>query len=120
MSNELRALRLTSGIPAPTIAKAIREIYPKFDTTLLSKCEHPDDYGVRLLPTGMHAARKLVPGWEKKERDRLRSRFCIHCRMDGETYVKLVGQIRQDGFKTVQSWMLDQVLAYINARSDDP
>ena len=46
--------------------------------------------------------------------------FRISCRMDGETYKKLIGQIRQDGFRTVQDWILDQVLAYINARSDDP
>lgn len=115
MSSELRDLRVLSGIPAPTIAEAIRQIYPKFDRHLLSKCEHPDLYGVTLLPCGMKAARALAPEITPKKKDTHRNQFRIYCRMDEGTYKKLIAQIRQDGFKTVQDWMLDQVLAYINA-----
>lgn len=117
MSNELRDLRLSSGIPASEIAEAVRKIYPKFDRHLLSKVEHPDDYGVHLLPRGMAAARALVPDWKPKKKDTHRNKFRIYCRMDEATYVKLIGQIRQDGFKTVQDWMLDQITAYINAHN---
>ena len=56
----------------------------------------------------------------KRRTDGHKNPFRISCRMDGETYKKLIGQIRQDGFRTVQDWILDQVLAYISARSDDP
>ena len=63
----------------------------------------------------MEAARALVPGWKPKKKDTHRNQFRIYCRMDEATYVKLIGQIRCDGFKTVQDWMLDQVKAYINA-----
>ena len=115
MSNELRDLRLSSGIPAAEIADAVRKLYPKFDRQLLSKCERPDDYGVALLPGGMNAARALVPGWKPKKKDGHRNQFRIYARMDEATYKALIGQIRRDGFKTVQDWMLDQILAYINA-----
>ena len=117
MSNELRDLRLLSGIPAPTIADAVREIFPKFDRYLLSKCEQPDLYGVTLLPRGMKAARALAPEVTPKKKDGHKNQFRIYCRMDQATYNRLISQIRQDGFKTVQDWMLDQVLAYINANN---
>lgn len=117
MSNELRDLRLSSGLPATEIAAAIRSLFPKFDRQLLSKCENPDTYGVVLLPRGMNAARALVPGWKPKKRDAHRNQFRIYCRMDEATYTALIGQIRRDGFKTVQDWMMDQILAYIKANN---
>ena len=117
MSNELRDLRVLSGIPAPTIADAVRQIFPKFDRYLLSKCEQPDLYGVALLPRGMKAARALAPELKPKKKDAHRNQFRIYCRMDEDTYKKLIAQIRQDGFQTVQDWMLDQVLAYIGAHN---
>ena len=115
MSNELRDLRLLSGIPAPTIADAVKQVFPKFDRYLLSKCEQPDLYGVTLLPRGMKAARALAPEVTPKKKDGHKNQFRIYCRMDQATYNRLIAQIRQDGFKTVQDWMLDQIKAYINA-----
>lgn len=115
MSNELRDLRLLSGIPAPEIADAVKQVFPKFDRYLLSKCEQPDLYGVTLLPRGMKAARALAPEVTPKKKDGHKNQFRIYCRMDQATYNRLIAQIRQDGFKTVQDWMLDQIKAYIDA-----
>lgn len=115
MGNELRDLRILSGIPAPVIADAVREIFPKFDRYLLSKCEQPDLYGVTLLPRGMKAARALAPEVTPKKKDGHKNQSRIYCRMDQATYNRLITQIHQDGFKTVQDWMLDQIMAYINA-----
>ena len=115
--NELRDLRILSGIPAPVIAEAVKAIFPKFDRHLLSKCEHPDLYGVALLPRGMKAALALAPDVKVKKRDGHRNQFRIYCRMDEATYKALISQIRQDGFKTTQDWILDQVHAYINANN---
>lgn len=117
MGNELRDLRILSGIPAPAIADAVKQVFPKFDRYLLSKCEQPDLYGVTLLPRGMKAARALAPEVTPKKKDSHKNQFRIYCRMDQATYNRLISQIRQDGFKTVQDWMLDQVLAYINANN---
>ena len=113
--SDLRDLRLSSGIPASEIAEAVKQVFPKFDRYLLSKCEQPDLYGVALLPRGMKAARALAPEIKPKKKDGHRNQFRIYCRMDESTYKRLIAQIHQDGFKTVQDWIMDQVLAYINA-----
>ena len=115
MGNELRDLRILSGIPAPTIAGAVKQVFPKFDRYLLSKCEQPDLYGVTLLPRGMKAVRALAAEVTPKKKDGHKNQFRIYCRMDQATYNRLIAQIRQDGFKTVQDWMLDQIKAYISA-----
>lgn len=117
MGNELRYLRILSGIQAPAIADAVKQVFPKFDCYLLSKCEQPDLYGVTLLPRGMKAARALAPDVTPKKKDGHKNQFRIYCRMDQATYNRLISQIRQDGFKTVQDWMLDQIKAYISAEN---
>ncbi len=124
MSNDLRTLRLSYDLPSQELVDFIRPFAPKYDRPLQSKAESPEVYGVQLRPGLL---KKLYlkydpPAWEKRKRatDGHKNPFRISCRMDGETYKKLIGQIRQDGFRTVQDWILDQVLAYINGRSDDP
>ena len=124
MSNDLRTLRLTYDLPSQELVDFIRPFAPKYDKPLQSKAESPEVYGVQLRPDLLKKLYlKYDPAaWEKRkrEKDGHKNPFRISCRMDGETYKKLIGQIRRDGFRTVQDWILDQVLAYINARSDDP
>ena len=119
MSNELRDLRILSGIQAPTIADAVREIFPKFDRYLLSKCEQPDLYGVTLLPRGMKAARALAPEVTPKKKDGHKNQFRIYCRMDEDTYKALTQKINEDGFKTVQDWVIAQITEYINPKGEN-
>lgn len=111
--NELKDLRVLSGIPAPVIADAVKQVFPKFDRYLLSKCEQSDLYGVALLPRGMKAVRALAPEITPKKKDGHRNQFRIYCRMDSATYTELFWRIQEDGYKTMQDWMLDQVLNYI-------
>lgn len=114
MSNELKDLRVLSGIPAPVIADAVKQVFPKFDRYLLSKCEQSDLYGVALLPRGMKAVRALAPEITSKKKDGHRNQFRIYCRMDEATYKALTEKISIDGFKTVQDWVMAQITAYIN------
>lgn len=124
MSNDLRTLRLTYDLPSQELVDFIRPFAPKYDRPPQSKAESPEVYGVQLRPDLLKKLYlKYDPAaWErrKREKDGHKNPFRISCRMDGETYKKLIGQIRQDGFRTVQDWILDQVLAYISGRSDDP
>lgn len=112
--NELKDLRVLSGIPAPVIADAVKTVFPKFDRYLLSKCEQSDLYGVTLLPRGMKAVRALAPEIRPKKKDGHRNQFRIYCRMDAETYTELFRRIQEDGYKTMQDWIMAQITAYIN------
>lgn len=124
MRNDLQFLRLSHSLSAQELVDSIRPFAPKYDKPLNSKAENPDVYGVQLRPDILKAIyTKYDPeGWEKRKRraDGHRNQSRIYCRMDDVTYKRLLAQIHQDGFRTVQDWVMDQILAYINARSDDP
>lgn len=119
MSNDLQSLRLAHQIPARDMAETVQTLYPRFDRYLLSKCEASEVYGVQLKHDALKALYlKYDPeAWVLRLRktDGHKNQFRIYCRMDQATYNRLISQIRQDGFKTVQDWMLDQIKAYINA-----
>ena len=119
MSNDLQSLRLSHSIPARDMAETVQKIYPRFDRYLLSKCESPEVYGVQIRHDALKALYlKYDPeAWTKRKRrtDGHKNRSRVYCRMDEATYKKLIAQIRQDGFKSVKDWIMDQILAYINA-----
>lgn len=122
MGNQLIDLCLSCSLPAADVVEAVKAVHPKFDKPLLSKCKHPEDYGIAPLPSTIKAARALAPDWKPNSRsgDRHRLTCSIRCRLETGIYQKLLAQIHQDGFNTVQAWLTAQVLAYINARSDAP
>ena len=124
MGNRLRDLRLSRSLASQQMVDKVREIYPKYDKPLQSKCEASDVYGVELRRDALKALyMEFDPeGWEKRQRhiDGHRLTCRISCRLDDSTYKRLLHQLRQDGFATVQDWLADHVMAYINARSDDP
>lgn len=120
MGNRLRDLRLSQSLPSQDLVDTVREIYPKYDKPLQSKCEASDVYGVELRRDALKALyMKFDPeGWAKRQRhsDGHRLTCRIACRLDNDTYKRLIGQIKRDGYSTVQDWISDQVLTYINAR----
>ena len=40
INNDLQILRLGKGVPAQDMVELVRKLYPKYDKTLHSKCEH--------------------------------------------------------------------------------
>ena len=123
MDYSLTQLRVGRNILMADMVDVVKKAYPKFDKPLLSKCMNPALYGVRL----QNDAEKEIflrfdpeGQYRPKKADRHKHHCCIRCRMDEETYSRLLAQIHQDGFATVQDWLWDHVQAYINARSDDP
>ena len=117
--SDLQTLRLSRSVPARDMAETVQKIYPKFDRYLLSKCEAESVYGVQIKHDALKALYlKYDPeGWAKRKRrtDGHKNQSRIYCRMDEDTYKNLIAQIRKDGFKSVQDWIMDQILAYINA-----
>ena len=131
MANELFDLRTSKGIPAKDMVNVVRAIYPRFDKPLLSKCQHPELYGVELLNDAMDALRReyhvtavAMPtegapaiATSKPKRDHHRRSRRIYCRLEDEDYLMLRECIREDGYKTVQAWMEHVIRYYIKRRT---
>ena len=100
--NVLRDIRLKKSVPPKEIVETIRALYPGFDKTLLSKCEHTEKYGIEPCRRAADAVlEKYSP--EELERERHRRNGChrlkhqISCRVDAATHARLHEQIQLDG-----------------------
>lgn len=117
ISDELRALRVTKQIPAKEMAAVVQRLYPKFDKTMLSKCEHGGEYGATIPRDALDAlyaafAPELLEAskWNRRGRHRLTSR--ISARIEEADYKALQRNIAADGYDTIQSWLADMVSWY--------
>lgn len=82
--------------------KAVRVEFPRFDRYLLSKCEHPEDYGVKLLPEAEALIKALeATGAAKPENRKKRRRYCF--RLTDSGAVALQRLCEAIGCATVQS-----------------
>lgn len=121
-ANDLRRLRTEHGIPAKDMADEIRRLYPKFDKTVLSKCEHGDEYGVVIKDDALAAVyAKFAPGALEPSKATRHGKHRLTCRvsarLDGELYAALQQQMRADGYATTQDLLADLVRRYIETRS---
>lgn len=115
-ANPLTALRVNNGLKAKEVVTVVRDVYPKFDKPLLSKCEHPDQYGVELLPPGMEALRVAFglpdePGKPWKA-DSHRRTCRISARLTEPDYEALQRKLRA-GNLTAQEWIEGHVHQYL-------
>ncbi len=84
MSEELRELRISRQLPAREMVSVVKEIYPKYDKTMQSKCERGDEYGIRIRQDALEALyakfdpEKLKKDKKKEDGHRLKCR--ISCR----------------------------------------
>lgn len=118
MDYSLAQFRIARSIPMADMVDVVKKSYPKFDKPLLSKCMNPALYGVQLRADATKAIfHQFDPKGEFKRRstDRHKLPCSIRCRLDEETFRKLLAQIHADGYATVQDWLTDHVKAYIEA-----
>lgn len=116
--NELRDLRLRKQLPAKEMVEVVRTIYPKFDKTLLSKCENGGVYGVQLRTDAMRVLRVAYcpesPNGNKVSRHgKHRLSCCVSARLENAVYEALQRQLRADGYTTVQDLLTDLVRKYL-------
>ena len=124
--SELSNLRAYSGAAAKDMVAVIQRTYPKFDKTMLSKCEHEDDYGATLPRAAMDAlyaafapdpeSRKAIKG---RKADFHRKTGRLYARVDADTYAALQQAIQADGYRSVQDWFSDVVTTYLGAERKD-
>lgn len=121
MPNELSALRADKKLSGKEMVEVVQESYPKFDKTLLSKCENGDAYGVDLRKDAKEALYQrfdpegLARRKGKKDGHRLICR--ISCRLENEDYEKLKLLVTRAGYLTMQELLTSLVLDYIRRES---
>ena len=126
MSNDLHALRVENELPAKDIVAVVRELYPKFDKPLLSKCEHGDLYGVDLRPDAMSALLEYVgttpaPDRENRPPNNFKRRGVrCYCRIDETAHAALQRAIKADGYASMQKWFEETVRNYLKGHADPP
>lgn len=123
MSEELRELRLSQKLPAKAMVSVVKEIYPKYDKTLQSKCERGDEYGIQIRRDALESlfarfAPERLEEPKKKKGSGHRLKCRISCRLPDETYADLKRFIKEDGFKTMQDWLTSVVEEYVQRKKD--
>lgn len=123
----MSSINLTSAERREAVA-IMRERYPKFDRSLLTKATNSDRYGVVIHPEGEARLRNRFPavfGRQLAQPDmankprrksgghRLTCR--VQCRLEDEVYLDLLRLIKEDGYSTVQSWLSDVLNGYVAA-----
>lgn len=120
--NELRDLRVSKQIPVRDMVKVVRELHPKYDKTMQSKCENGEAYGVTILPDAMEVLyhrfapeRLKAPAPSRHGRHILSCR--ISCRLTDGDYEALQQHIRADGYTTMQNWLSETVRQYLRKKA---
>lgn len=123
-SDDLRRLRIEKSLPAKDMVEVIQGIFPKFDKTVLSKCEHGGEYGVSIQPEALEALyQKFDPDGEfRAEKPTRHGKHRLTCRISArlETadYEALQRRMEADGYATNQDWIAAMVAQYINGGDD--
>lgn len=120
VNNNLKTLRSELGISTYDAVQTVKELYPKFDKTLLCKCEN-DKYGVDLKPKAVDALitkyapiAEAVERYKKRDTHRLSCR--VSCRLEDDTYNQLMQSIKADGYSTMQEWLTKQINEYLKGK----
>ena len=118
MVEELRELRINRQLPAKEMVEVVRDIYPKYDKTLQSKCERGDEYGIQIKTRAMDAlyTRFDPEKLTKKKKDGHKYTCRISCRLPDDQYLLLQKYTQVDGYKTMQDWLTSQVKKYLTMK----
>lgn len=79
-----------------------RADYPKFNKVLLSQCEHPEKYGVQLVPDAAAAVKALDAPKNRAERRKKTNRYYFRLT---DAQAKILDRLlKKNGYATVQSF----------------
>lgn len=118
MANRLRELRLGMQIPTKDMVDTVQAVFPKFDKTVLSKCENDEKYGVTISQTAMDTLydtfdpeRQTARQSRTADRHKLPRR--VTCRLTEAHYEALQQHMNQTGYATMQEWMTSVIQTII-------
>ena len=100
----------------------VREIYPKYDKMLQSKCEHGDEYGVDIRYDAMDAllakyAPELLEAEKRRRQGGHKLTKRIACRLEDDEYDRLVKCVKEDGFDQMNAWLVFTVRQYLKKKA---
>lgn len=108
VKNPLKRLRLLTGLPSSTLVRTVREMYPRYDKYLQSKCERTEEYGITLCKEALDGLiSAYAPEMDRKApRAENRVRPCrVVCRLTEADYGLLQQLIQAKGFGTMQEYV---------------
>lgn len=103
---DLQAFRTEKGLMAKDVVEVVKGIYPKYDKVIHSKCEHGDEYGIRLRSDAALALlERFAPDrLIKPKRDRHKKSNRIQARLSDDLYAQTRRHLQQTG-KTAQDFL---------------
>lgn len=121
--NELMELRVGRGLPAREMVAVVQELYPKYDKTMQSKCEHGEEYGVLLRPDALkalyrHFAPELLEPRKQTRHGQHRLTCRISARLENSTFAALQQRMQADGYRTFQELLTALVASYLKGGAD--
>lgn len=118
--NIITSLRLANGLPVRDMVAVVHALYPKYEKTLHSKCEHGAEYGIQLRPDALRALLDaFAPELARRQAyDHERNSRRIQARLEADVLYRFRMVLAEDGY-TVQDWIEKQVLEYIEGRCED-
>lgn len=112
--NDLQKLRINALASPKEFVADVKTLYPKFDKTLESKCEHGEIYGIQLRPDAM---RLLVEKWGKpNDGHKLRRR--VSARLTDDVYDTFQIFLEAKGYATVQEFLSSAISSTLNNTVD--
>lgn len=116
---QMKEFRESRKLSPREIVEVVQEDAPRFDRYLLSKCEHPEKYGIRLLNEIEQNLAEAFPPTapEARKPDRRKNPCRLYCRVGKPVYERLQRALRADGFETVQAGLNYIIGKYLEGRN---
>lgn len=123
MDDELRELRLARKIPAKEMVKVIQRFHPKFDKTMLSKCERGEAYGIKINRAALDAlyaefAPDMLPEVKRKRGGNHRFAKRAACRLTDDEYAAFQRIVQASDFDTMQDYLANMIRNQLKMNSE--
>ena len=116
----VKEFREARGLQGKQIVEVMREKYPKYDKTIHSKVERPEEYGIRLLCEAEKLIEEAFAGTvvQAKKRDGRRLPCRVQCRMSKARFERLQQTLREEGFETGQEGVSHILARYLDEKCE--
>lgn len=101
---DVKRFRLVNGLKTSDIVAVMRTEYPLYSKMTNCMVEHPEKYGVKLIPEAEALLEQEITGGRRG--DRHRNRYRLVCRVTKDRYEEVKQAVEADGrFPTVQAFL---------------